>query len=104
MGELSDPKNIQALSTACGQQVNIKLRSDSAGAIGVANSEGLLRLRHMGVRFSRLQAETCREPRQSKQSARTTQRCRLKHQTYGPTFVRILLNGDGCDGDPETVS
>ena len=41
----------------CGQHVNIHLRSDSTGAIGVASRRGLQRLRHLDVRFLWLQAE-----------------------------------------------
>ena len=54
----SEAKYIQALFLACGQRVNIHLRSDSSGAIGVANRRGLQRLRHLDVRFLWLQAET----------------------------------------------
>ena len=54
----SEAKYIQALFLACGQHVNIHLRSDSSGAIGVASRRGLQRLRHLDVRFLWLQAET----------------------------------------------
>ena len=37
----SEAKYIQALFLACGQHVNIHLRSDSTGYIGVANRRGL---------------------------------------------------------------
>ena len=37
--------------------MNIHLRSDSTGAIGVASRRGLQRLRHLDVRFLWLQAE-----------------------------------------------
>ena len=40
----SETKHIQALFLACGQHVNIHLRSDSFGAIGVASRRGLQRL------------------------------------------------------------
>ena len=53
----SEAKYIQALFLACGQHVNIHLRSDSSGAI-VASRRGLQRLRHLDVRFLWLQAET----------------------------------------------
>ena len=53
----SEAKCIQALFLACGQHVNIHLRSDSSGAIGVASRRGLQRLRHLDVRFLWLQAE-----------------------------------------------
>ena len=53
----SEAKFIQALFLACGQHVNIHLRSDSSGAIGVASRRGLQRLRHLDVRFLWLQAE-----------------------------------------------
>ena len=42
----------------CGQHVNIHLRSDSSGAIGVKSRRGLQRLRHLDVRFLWLQVET----------------------------------------------
>ena len=45
----SEAKNIQALFLACGQHVNIHLRSDSSGAIGVASRRGLQRLRSISV-------------------------------------------------------
>ena len=54
----SEAEYIQALFLACGQQMNIHLRSDSSGAIGVASRRGLQRLRHLDVRFLWLQAET----------------------------------------------
>ena len=54
----SEAKCIQALCLACGQHVNIHLRSDSSGAIAVASRRGLQRLRHLDVRFLWLQAET----------------------------------------------
>ena len=54
----TEAKYIQALFLACGQHVNIHLRSDSSGAIGVASRRGLQRLRHLDVRFLWLQAET----------------------------------------------
>ena len=54
----SEAKYIQALFLACGQHVNIHLRSDGCGAIGVASRRGLQRLRHLDVRFLWLQAET----------------------------------------------
>ena len=54
----SEAKFLQALLLACGQHVNILLRSDSSGAIGVASRRGLQRLRHLDVRFLWLQAET----------------------------------------------
>ena len=54
----SEAKYIQALFLACGQHVNIHLRSDSFGAIGVASRRGLQPLRHLDVRFLWLQAET----------------------------------------------
>ena len=54
----SEAKYIQALFSACGQHVSIDLRSDSAGAIGVASRRGLQRLRHLDVRFLWLQQET----------------------------------------------
>ena len=38
--------------------VNIHVRSDSSGVIGVASRRGLQRLRHLDVRFLWLQAET----------------------------------------------
>ena len=50
----SEAKYIQALFLACGQHVNIHLRSDRSGAIGVASRRGLQRLRHLLW----LQAET----------------------------------------------
>ena len=53
-----EAKYIQALFLACGQHVNIHLRSDRSGAIGVASRRGLQRLRHLDVRFLWLQAET----------------------------------------------
>ena len=53
----SEANYIQALFLACGQSVNIHLLSDSTGAIGVASRRGLQRLRHLDVRFLRLQAE-----------------------------------------------
>ena len=54
----SEAKYIQALFLACGQHVNIHLRSDSSGAVGVASRRALQRLRHLDVRFLWLQAET----------------------------------------------
>ena len=39
----SEAKYIQALFLTCGQHVNIHLRSDSSGAIGVASRRGLQR-------------------------------------------------------------
>ena len=54
----SEAKYIQALFVACGQHMNIHLRSDSSGAIGVTSTRGLLLLRHLDVRFLWLQAET----------------------------------------------
>ena len=54
----SEAKYIQALFLACGQHVNIHLRSDSSGATGVASRRCLQRLRHLDVRFLWLQAET----------------------------------------------
>ena len=54
----SEAKNIHALFLACGQHVNIHLRFDSSGAIGVASRRGLQRLHHLDVRFLWLQAET----------------------------------------------
>ena len=54
----SEAKYIQAPFLACGQHVNIHLRSDNSGAIGVASRRGLQRLRHLDVRFLWLQAET----------------------------------------------
>ena len=54
----SEAKFIQALFLACGQRVNIHLRSSSTGAIGVASRRGPQRLRHLDVRFLWLQAET----------------------------------------------
>ena len=54
----SEAKYMQALFRACGQHVNIHLRSDSSGASGVASRRGLHRLRHLDVRFLWLQAET----------------------------------------------
>ena len=54
----SEVKYIKALFLACGQHVNIHLRSDSSGAIGVASRRSLQRLRHLDVRFLWLQAET----------------------------------------------
>ena len=53
----SEAKYIQSLFLTCGQHVNIHLRSDSTGAIGVASRRGLQRLRHLDVRFLWLQAE-----------------------------------------------
>ena len=54
----SEAKYIQALFFARGQHVNIHLRSDSTGAMGVASRRGLQRLRPLDVRFFlRLQAE-----------------------------------------------
>ena len=53
----SEAKYIQALFLACGQHMNIHLRSDCSGAIGVASRRGLKRLRHLDVRFLWLQAE-----------------------------------------------
>ena len=53
-----EAKYIQALFLTCGQHVNIHLRSDSSGTIGVASRRGLQRLRHLDVRFLWLQAET----------------------------------------------
>ena len=53
-----EAKYLQALFLACGQHVNIHLRSDSSGALGVASRRGLQRLRHLDVRFLWLQAET----------------------------------------------
>ena len=38
--------------------MNIHLRSDSSGAVGVASRRGLQRLRHLDVRLLRLRAET----------------------------------------------
>ena len=43
---------------ACGRHVNIHVRSDSTGAIGVASRRGLQRLRHLDVRFLWLQSES----------------------------------------------
>ena len=37
----SEAKYIEALFLACGQNVNIHLRSDSSGAIGVGSRRGL---------------------------------------------------------------
>ena len=54
----SEAKHIQALFLACGQHVNIHLRSDSIAAIGVASRRGLQRLRHLHLRFLWLLAET----------------------------------------------
>ena len=54
----NEAKYIQALFLACGQHVNIHLRSDSSGAIRVASRRGLQRSRHVDVRFLWLQAET----------------------------------------------
>ena len=54
----SEATYIQALFLACGQHVNIHLRSESSGAIGVASRRGLQRLRRLDVRFLWLQAET----------------------------------------------
>ena len=54
----SEAKHIQALFLASGQHVNIHLRSDISGSIGVASRRGLQRLRHLDVRFLWLQAET----------------------------------------------
>ena len=51
-----EAKYIQSLFLACGQHVNIHLRSD--GAIGVASRTGLQRFHHVDVRFLWLQAET----------------------------------------------
>ena len=54
----SEAKYIQALFLACGQHVNLHLRSDSTDAIGVASKKCLQRLRHLDVRCLWLQAET----------------------------------------------
>ena len=54
----SEAKYIQALFVACRQHMNIQLRTDSTGAIGVARRRGLQRLRHLDVRFQLLQAES----------------------------------------------
>ena len=54
----SEAQYIQALFLACRQHVNIHVRSDNCGAIGVASRRGLQRLRHLDVRFLWLQAET----------------------------------------------
>ena len=54
----SEAKYIQSLFLACGQHVNIHLRSDRSGATGVASRRGLQRLRHLDVRFLWLQAQT----------------------------------------------
>ena len=43
---------------SCLQLVNIQLRSDSSGAIGMASKRGLQRLRHLDARFLWLEAET----------------------------------------------
>ena len=59
----SEAKYIQALFLAYGQHVNIHLRSDSSGAIGVASKRGLQRLRHLDLRFLWLQPETSKVPR-----------------------------------------
>ena len=57
----SEAKYIQSLFLACGQHVNIHLRSDSSGAIGVASRRGLQRKRHLDVRFVWLQPESQQE-------------------------------------------
>ena len=54
----SEAKYIQALFMACGQHMNIHLRTDSIGAIGVASRRGLQWLRHLDLRFQLLQAES----------------------------------------------
>ena len=54
----SDAKYVKALFLACGQRMNVHRRSDSSGAIGVASSRDLQRLRHLDVRFLWLQAAT----------------------------------------------
>ena len=54
----SEAKYIRALFLACGRHVNIHLRSDSSGAVGLANRRGLQRSRHLDVGFLWLQAET----------------------------------------------
>ena len=54
----SEAKYIQALFLACGQHVNLHLRSDSTDAIGVASRKCVQRLRHLDVRCLLLQAET----------------------------------------------
>ena len=54
----SEAKYIQGLFLACGQHVNIHLRSDSSGAIGAASRRGPQRSRHLDVRVLWLQAET----------------------------------------------
>ena len=43
---------------SCGEHVNIHMRFDSTGAIGVASRRGLQRLRNLDGRFLWLQAET----------------------------------------------
>ena len=54
----SEATYIHSLFLSCGQHVNIHLRSDSTGAIGVASRSGLQRFCHLDVRFLWLQGET----------------------------------------------
>ena len=57
----SEAKYIQSLFLTCGQHVNIHLRSDSTGAIGVASRRGLQRLRQSGRAVSLVASRDCRQ-------------------------------------------
>ena len=67
-------KYVQALFLSCGQHVNIHLRSDSSGAIGVASRRGLQRLRHLDVRFLGVTSTDRQQECSNQQSARSGER------------------------------
>ena len=99
----SEAKYILALFLACGQHVNIHLRSDSSGAIGVASRRGLQRLRHLDVRFLWLQAETASKNIRISKVPGPENVADANHETCIQTFARVLPIKDVRHRDPETV-
>ena len=84
--------------------MNIHLRSDSSGAIGVASRRGLQRLRHLGRAISGV-AGGDRQQRtfESAKVPGPESVADANHETCRQTFARVLPIKDGRHRDPETV-
>ena len=100
----SEAKYIQALFLACGQHVNIHLRSDGAGAIGVASRRSLQRLRHLDVRFLWLQAESASKNIRNSKVLGPENVADANTKTCRQTFARVLSIEGARHRDPDTVS
>ena len=101
----SEAKYIQALFLSCGQHMNIHLRSDSTGAIGVANRGGCNASVIWTCDFCRLQAETAanRVRISSVPVSKNVADANTKPADK-QTFARVLSIEYGRHRDPETVS